>query len=135
MRYIQSSTIRRTFTKAFFIFQLLFAFALNSSSQTATAVLAGVVTDEAKAIIPGARLVLKGAGGDTRETVSNDNGEFTFGSLALGKYTLTVTKEGFADVNRAITLDGAAQDASTTLAAGQVSETVTVVMDSAEAAV
>jgi len=69
------------------------AFAQDSSS-----VLQGVVTDENKAIIPEAKLVLLDEKGAERKTVSDVNGNFSFGELALGKYRLTVEKEGFATV-------------------------------------
>lgn len=135
MKYIQPSALNGRFKKIFLTFQLLLLLAVQASAQTTTAVLKGVVTDEAKAIITGARITLQGASGETRETTSNENGEFMFGEMPLGKYQLTVTKDGFADVSRTIMLDGATRNSDLTLAAGAVSETVTVVMDGADAAV
>ena len=116
-------------------FQLLLIFVSYTLSQTATAPLKGIVTDEAKAVIPGAKLVLKSEQGIIHKTTSNDLGEFNFGEMPFGKYQLTVMKEGFTDVNRTITLDAVVKTVEMTLAAGAVSETVTVVMDSAEEAV
>lgn len=114
---------------------LLFALAVCASSQTGSAVLKGVVTDETNAIIPGAILILRGERGDARETNSNDLGEFSFGEMPFGEYRLTVKKEGFADVERTISLNAATGAANLTLGAGAVTESVTVVMDSAEAAI
>jgi iron complex outermembrane receptor protein len=127
--------LRRVLKRTLFLTLLTLSLAGYASSQTTSAVLKGVVTDEAKAIIPGATLTLKSDGGDTRETISNDNGEFSFGEMPFGKYQLTVTKEGFSDVSLTVILDGATQTANLTLDAGAVTESVTVVMDSAEAAV
>lgn len=114
---------------------VLILMSIAAYSQTISSVLKGVVTDEAKAIIPGAKLILKDESGQIRESVSNDQGEFNFGEMPLGKYQLTVTKQGFADVTRNVTLDGTTLDVNTTLAAGSVSETVMIVMGSADAAV
>ena len=107
----------------------------QSSVPSTTAILKGIVTDESKAIIPGAKLILRIDGKAVGETISNDNGEFNFGETALGNYQLTVTKEGFDDVERPIVLDSAARTNELTMAAGGVSATVTVVMETAEAAV
>ena len=116
------------------IFTILL-FAIAASGQTATSgVLQGIVTDENKAIIPYAKLVLRDEKGAVRETTSDMNGQFSFGELPLGKYSLKVTKEGFADNERVIMLDGTNGNSDLTLAAGAVSETVTIVLDSAEAA-
>ena len=118
------------------LFLLLFlAAAAFVPAQSTSSVLKGAVTDEAKAIIPGAKLTLTSERGDMREASTNEHGEFSFGEMPFGKYQLTVRKEGFADSNRVIVLDAASGLADLTLGAGTVSETVTVVMDSAEAAV
>ena len=117
------------------VLAILFVTAGTVVAQTSTAVLKGIVTDEAKAVIPAAKLTLKNEQGITRETASSDLGEFSFGEMPFGRYILTVSKEGFADVNKVIVLDSTSTSASLTLAAGAVSESVTIVMDSAEAAV
>lgn len=105
------------------------------SAQTSKAVLRGVVTDENKAIIAEAKLVLRDERGAPRETVSDSGGNFAFGELAFGRYRLIVEKEGFATVEREIELNAATENSDLTLAAGAVSESVTIVLDGAEAAV
>lgn len=97
--------------------------------------LKGIVTDEAQAVIPGAALTLFADQARLRDTVSGDDGSFSFGELPVGKYRLTVRKEGFADREMTIALDEAGSGSNLVLSANGVSETVTVVMDSAEAAV
>ena len=103
--------------------------------QASISVLKGLVTDENGDVIPNARLVLRDAVGSSRETTSDDNGAFTFGEIPHGKYELSVTKENFALVRKTIELNGENADAQLTLAAGTVDAVVTVVMDSADAAV
>ena len=104
-------------------------------AQNTSGVLRGVVTDETQAIIPEAKLVLRDEKGAERKTVSDMNGNFSFGELAFGKYRLTVEKEGFTTIEREINLDASSQSSDLTLAAGTVSESVTIVLDGAEAAV
>ncbi len=117
------------------ILLLILLFAVAGSAQVAaSSVLQGIVTDENKAIIPDAKLILRDEKGVVRETFSDANGNFTFGELLVGKYKLIVKKEGFADAEREILLDGTGKNADLILAAGAVSESVTIVMDSADAA-
>ena len=104
-------------------------------AQTDSSVLQGIVTDENQAIIPDAKLVLRDQKGAVRESKSDKNGNFSFGELAFRKYFLTVEKEGFATVEREITLNTQSKNTDLTMSAGAVSESVTIVMDSAEAAV
>lgn len=107
----------------------------NAQSVATRAVLSGVVTDDMRSIIPGASLTLMQNGRAISTTTSNDSGEFTFGEMPVGKYELAVSKEGFGDVRRTIVLDAVAISNDVTLAAGTVTEIVTVVMDQAEQAV
>jgi Carboxypeptidase regulatory-like domain len=56
----------------------------------------GVVRDAQGAAVPGATVKLTNpATGLARTQTSDENGEFNFPELALGNYSLTVTKEGF----------------------------------------
>lgn len=120
------------------IFSFVFGALLLASpsfAQTSSTVLSGIVADENKAIIAEARLAVRDEKGAVQETTSDASGTFSFGELAFGEYFLTVEKEGFATVERKIVLDAATTNADLTLAAGAVSESVTIVMDGAEAAV
>lgn len=126
IRVLRSSTVS---------FLFIAAMTTIAFSQTGSKVLQGIVTDENQAIIPEARLVLRDDKGVERESKSDTQGNFSFGELAFGKYLLTVEKEGFATVEREITLDQATENADLTLATGAVNESVTIVLDTAEAAV
>lgn len=118
-----------------FVIFTIFSTAQAVSAQSATSVLQGVVTDENKAIIAEAKIILRDEKGAQRETVSDLDGSFSFKDLAFGKYILTVEKEGFTAVKREIVLAAAEQNSDLTLNAASLSETVTIVLDSAEAAV
>ena len=121
--------------RAFILFFLIIFSISIGFAQDSTGVLQGVVTDENKAIIPEARLILRDGQGAKRETVSDENGNFSFGNLTFGKYRLIVEKEGFARTEREIVLDAASQNSDLTLATGAIQESVTIVLDAAEAAV
>ena len=65
-------------------------------AQSIFATLTGVVSDPAQALVPNAKVVLKNsASGDTRSTVTNSEGYFTFASMPVGTYELTVEASGF----------------------------------------
>ena len=56
----------------------------------------GTVRDAQGAAVPGATVKLTNpATGQERSQTTDENGEFNFPELALGSYTLTVSKEGF----------------------------------------
>ena len=122
-------------TLAFSLVLTVLFLSITVSAQSSSSVLEGVVTDENKAVIAEAKLVLTDEKGAEFKTVSDANGAFSFGTLPIGKYRLSVEKEGFAIVTRDIVLNAASQNSNLTLAAGAPAESVTIVMDSAEAAV
>lgn len=133
--YTRSRASQRRFRMGIAALQLTLILAGYSAAQTLSAVLKGLVTDERNAIIANAKLVLRSEGSPKREGFTDDNGAFNFGELPHGKYELTVTKEGFAEVIRVIELSSASENANLTMAAGGVETAVTIVMDSADAAV
>jgi Carboxypeptidase regulatory-like domain len=60
------------------------------------ATLTGVVTDASGAVVPNANVKLRNAdSGDERTTVTNNQGYFTFASVAVGSYDVTVEAPGF----------------------------------------
>jgi len=55
------------------------------------------ITDPSGSVIPGAKLELKATDtNDLRSGTSQDSGTYRFVGLSIGKYALTVTKEGFS---------------------------------------
>src|SRR5437763_3620129 len=99
-------------------FVLLAAFlsALRAWSQTSnTGLVLGTVTDPAGAVVPDAKVQLNNTDtNETKETMTNSAGQFTFPGVAPGKYKVTITKAGFAtlvvanlivDVNKSYPVD------------------------------
>jgi len=99
-------------------FVLLSAFlsAAPAWAQTAnTGLVFGTITDPAGAVVPDAKVQLNNTDtNETKETVSNAAGQFTFPGVAPGKYKVTITKAGFAtfvvanlivDVNKSYPVD------------------------------
>lgn len=76
-------------------------------AQQATAQLTGTVKDASGAIIVGAKVTLKNSDTNTsRDTTSSNNGDFLFTLIPIGRYEVTVTKEGFDTyVRKGIKLD------------------------------
>src|SRR5690242_11557401 len=65
-------------------------------AQSISATLTGVVSDASDAVVPGAKITLKNVGsGDVRRTVTNNDGYFTFASVPVGGYQVTVEASGF----------------------------------------
>jgi hypothetical protein len=61
-----------------------------------TASLTGTVTDPSGAAVPKAQISVKNAEhGINRSGMTNDSGDYLFGSLPIGSYDLTVTAQGF----------------------------------------
>ena len=70
--------------------------AANLSAQGIYATLTGVVSDPSQAVVAKAKVTLKDAqSGSQRETVTNNEGYFTFASVPVGTYELTVEAKGF----------------------------------------
>ena len=70
--------------------------AANLSAQGIYATLTGVVSDPSQAVVARAKATLKDVqSGSQRETVSNNEGYFTFASVPVGTYDLTVESKGF----------------------------------------
>jgi iron complex outermembrane receptor protein len=94
---LPKATLLKSLKATFFLSVMaILSFASHAFAQNAPGILRGFVTDENKAVISEAKLVLRDENGAERETVSGIDGEFSFGELAFGKYRLTVEKKGFA---------------------------------------
>jgi hypothetical protein len=113
------------------IFAFFFALLVNGRMFAGvTASISGTVKDSSGASIPGATVTATNTGTGISETrTTNTQGFYSFQSLALGTYVVTVTQKGFKeyqqtdvvlDVNSALTVDAPLQ-------VGQVSEKVEVV--------
>src|SRR5215471_11473969 len=89
----------------------------------------GVVSDPSNAIVKGAKVILTDAvSTSARETVTNSDGYFTFASVPVGKYNLTIEAQGFQLYKaEGIVLGGAEKrNLNVTLTVGTASQTIEV---------
>jgi Carboxypeptidase regulatory-like domain len=71
--------------------------ASNLAAQGIYATLTGLVTDQSQAVVANVKVTLKDAqSGSLRDTVTNTDGYFTFASVPVGTYDLTIEAKGFA---------------------------------------
>src|SRR5256714_4557377 len=119
------------FTPArFFVSALLLLIcAVAALSQTGTSNITGTVRDVNGAVVPGAAVTAKNeATGVSSTQNATDSGLFAFSSLPVGKYTISVEKQGFKTLQKTgnILEVGTPLAVDLALEIGQVSETVTV---------
>ena len=70
--------------------------ALPLAAQVDHSSLNGTVTDASRSIVPGARVTaVSSATGFRRETTTNATGAYQMPVLAVGTYTVSISKEGF----------------------------------------
>ena len=75
---------------------LLGILASSLSAQSIYGTLTGIVSDPSSAVVAGAKISLRNeASGDTRETMTNTDGYYTFVSVPPAGYAITVTAPGF----------------------------------------
>jgi vitamin B12 transporter len=74
----------------------VFAAALHAFGQTGSSV-TGRVIDEHSARVAGAEVLLRSRSGAQSITITDDNGAYSFKSVAPGEYVLEVKAEGFAN--------------------------------------
>ena len=98
-------------------------------AQVTRATIAGAVTDETGALIPGAEITVTNTDtGISRSTVSNDEGRYFAPDLSLGNYQVEAALPGFqTSVRSGIQLTlGRAAIVDFTLSVGEIAERVTV---------
>jgi len=78
------------------VWHLLAACLLSIPAIAQTATLRGQVTDESVAVVPGAKVVLSGAGRLSKTTTSGNDGSYSFADLPLGSYTVHATAPSLA---------------------------------------
>ncbi|HUO28699.1 MAG TPA: carboxypeptidase-like regulatory domain-containing protein [Bryobacteraceae bacterium] len=109
----------------------LILFAANLSAQLTSATLTGVVSDPSGAVVPQAKVrLVNEKTGDARETVTNNDGYYTFAGMAVGDltYKLIVEAKGFVtfEAPGISLLNGEKRNVNVTLKVGNTSETVEV---------
>ncbi|MCA1619719.1 MAG: TonB-dependent receptor [Acidobacteria bacterium] len=119
------------FLNAFCLLVLLALAAAPAGAQTqiTTGTVQGTVTDEQGATVPGATVEVRNVGTNlTRTLLSDEGGRFVFLQLPPGRYTLSVTKQGFATLKQeefALTV-GQAANLDLKMKVSGVNETITV---------
>jgi hypothetical protein len=102
---------------------------VNLWGQGIFATLTGVVSDPTNAIVNGAKVTLTDAvSGSIRETVTNSDGYYTFASVPVGKYNLSIEAQGFQSY-KAASIDlggGEKRNLNVTLTIGAASQTIEV---------
>ncbi len=105
--------------------------AANVQAQSLFATLTGIVSDSTGAVVPGAKVTLRNAeSGSTRDSITDNDGYFTFASVSVGNFTYDVLVEakGFSTYKGTgiALLGGEKRNINITMALGSTSETVTV---------
>ena len=91
--------------KLVFLLVTLIVTSFNVFSQSGEKCFHGSVKDANKAVVIGANVVLRDAGGKVIErTFTDQNGEFRLGCFDSGEYVLTITNEGMSPVEKRIEL-------------------------------
>ncbi len=99
------------------------------AAQTDRAVLEGTITDRSGAVMPGADVkVTEVSTGISQDSKSNGHGYYSFPGLAVGTYTVSVSKDGFQTgvEQGVILLVGEEHTLNVQLQVGQVAERVVV---------
>jgi hypothetical protein len=98
-------------------------------AQGVFATLTGVVSDPTGAVVPNAKITLTDAvSGSARETVADGDGYYTFASVPVGSYNLSVAAAGFKDYTASgIALGGGEKrNVNIALTVGTADQTVSV---------
>src|SRR3989442_2802811 len=111
-------------------FVILIALGITAAiAQTGSSNITGSVRDVNGAVVPGATVTAKNeATGVTSTQTTTDSGLYAFSSLPVGKYTITVEKQGFKTLQKTnnVLEVGIPLTVDVALEVGQVSETVNV---------
>jgi hypothetical protein len=98
-------------------------------SQTSSGKLVGVVQDSSGGVLPGVSIVVKNLGtGTSRDTVTDDRGQFDLAGLAPGRYQVDAELQGFRKFSQGPVTVQVNQETrvNPTLSVGTVAETVNV---------
>jgi hypothetical protein len=108
---------------------LALLFSAGAWAQTQLATVSGTITDPSGAVVPGVSVTVVSQGtGLKRSVLTGTAGEFRFGGLPIGNYSLRVEKTGFqSQVREGVELNSAAEVmVNSQLAIGDLSQQATV---------
>jgi hypothetical protein len=104
-------------------------FAGSLSAQGIYATLTGIVTDQSTAVVAKAKVTLTDSqSGSVRETVTNNDGYFTFASVPVGTYNVAIEAKGFSmyKANGVALSGGEKRNLDVALQVGSTSQSVEV---------
>jgi hypothetical protein len=121
--------------RSLFIPFVLFAFTASAGwGQAVTATLVGNVSDSSGGIVVGSKVTATETNtGVTRNTTTNESGNYSFPNVPPGTYSITAEQAGFKRASRTgieVTVNSSTR-ADLVLSPGQITETVEVTADSA----
>ena len=101
------SKVRRALACLFTVSSLVFVFSLSAAAQSTGGRILGRVADPSGAVLSGVKImIVNEATGVTRETVTNENGDYVFPEVAVGTYRAEFDQKGFKkNIRRAVQLD------------------------------
>ena len=113
------------------VFALTLAVCLSTAAfgqSLTTGNITGTVTDPSGAVVPGAKIDLRGVDtGSTASTTANSSGSYSFALLRPGNYQVTVKQSGFADTVESLVVEvGQTTNANLKLSVNKTSETIEV---------
>ena len=123
---------RRVFLVVFLAVALCLVFHASSARAQVTASISGVVTDQSGAAVQGAVVQAKSLDtGAVHEATTDQSGHYQLVAMAVGRYEIQVTKEGFSAAIRTGVRLVIGQEANidVSLHVGQVSQQIKVVGD------
>lgn len=125
MHYLFSS--RRSVFIAVLILTALFGSAFAAQAQDATASITGTIVDTHGSAVAHATVVAKNQATGTLTTVTADGvGHFSISGIPAGRYSLTVTAQGFASADQAAVASANPQDVSVALTVASVEQNIEV---------
>ncbi|MDR3699508.1 MAG: TonB-dependent receptor [Candidatus Sulfopaludibacter sp.] len=110
-------------------FALAAMLATNLAAQGIYATLTGLVTDQSQAVVAGGKVTLKDAqSGSLRDSVTNSDGYFTFASVPVGSYELSIEAKGFSTykVSGIVLNGGDKRNVDAQLTVGATTQTVEI---------
>ena len=119
----------RSLSRLAAFFSLLLIAGQPLLAQGVFATLTGVVSDPTGAVVPNTKIVLTDAvSGSARETVADGDGYYTFASVPVGTYNLSVAASGFKDFTASgVALGGGEKrNVNIALSVGTADQTVSV---------
>jgi len=108
---------------------LAMLFAMTVWAQAIFATLTGIVSDPSGAVVADAKVTLRNSlSGDVRESTTDSQGYYTFASVPVGTYNLTVEAAGFQSfkVNEISMGGGERRNVNASLQVGSTNQTVEV---------